>query len=52
MEKFDQISGNDSRGELLQNENYMDAIKANSGRYKIENALTLLFRLWNYYVFR
>ena len=39
MEKFDQISGNDSRGELFaKNENYMDAIKANSGRYKIENA--------------
>jgi hypothetical protein len=30
----------DSRGELLQkNENYMDAIKANSGRYKIENGI-------------
>jgi hypothetical protein len=38
MEKFDQMSGNDSRGELCQNENYMDAIKANSGRYKIEDA--------------
>jgi hypothetical protein len=34
MEKFDQISGNDSRGELCQNENYMDAIKANSGDIK------------------
>jgi outer membrane protein OmpA-like peptidoglycan-associated protein/tetratricopeptide (TPR) repeat protein len=39
MEKFDKISGNDSRGELFaKNENYMDAIKANSGRYKVENA--------------
>jgi hypothetical protein len=38
MEKFDQISGNDSRGNFCQNENYMDAIKANSGRYKIEDA--------------
>jgi tRNA G26 N,N-dimethylase Trm1 len=27
MEKFDQISGNDSRGKLCQNENYMDAIR-------------------------
>jgi outer membrane protein OmpA-like peptidoglycan-associated protein/tetratricopeptide (TPR) repeat protein len=39
MEKFDQMSGNDSRGELFaKNENYLDAIKANSGRYKIEDA--------------
>ena len=39
MEKFDKMSGNDSRGELFaKNENYMDAIKANSGRYKVENA--------------
>ena len=39
MEKFDQMSANDSRGELFaKNENYMDAIKANSGRYKIEDA--------------
>jgi hypothetical protein len=38
MEKFDQMSGNDSRGNFCQNENYMDAIKANSGRYKIEDA--------------
>jgi outer membrane protein OmpA-like peptidoglycan-associated protein/tetratricopeptide (TPR) repeat protein len=39
MEKFDKISGNDSRGELFaKNENYMDAIKANSGRYKVEDA--------------
>jgi outer membrane protein OmpA-like peptidoglycan-associated protein/tetratricopeptide (TPR) repeat protein len=39
MEKFDKMSGNDSRGELFaKNENYMDDIKANSGRYKVENA--------------
>jgi outer membrane protein OmpA-like peptidoglycan-associated protein/tetratricopeptide (TPR) repeat protein len=39
MEKFDKMSGNDSRGELFaKNENYMDAIKANSGRYKVEDA--------------
>jgi hypothetical protein len=38
MEKFDQMSGNDSRGKLCQKRNYMDAIKANSGRYKIEDA--------------
>ncbi|TDE00752.1 OmpA family protein [Flavobacterium hiemivividum] len=39
MEKFDKMSGNDSRGELFaKNENYMDAIKANSGRYNVENA--------------
>jgi hypothetical protein len=34
MEKFDQISGNDSRGTFAKNENYMDAIKANSGDIK------------------
>jgi hypothetical protein len=34
MEKFDQISENDSRGNFCQNENYMDAIKANSGDIK------------------
>jgi hypothetical protein len=27
-----------SRGNFAKNENYMDAIKANSGRYKIEDA--------------
>jgi hypothetical protein len=32
IEKFDQMSGNDSRGNFAKNENYMDAIKANSGR--------------------
>ncbi len=39
MEKFDQLSGNDSRGSLFKkNKNYLEAIKENSGRYKIENA--------------
>ncbi|WP_369765069.1 OmpA family protein [Flavobacterium sp. WC2429] len=39
LEKFNQISGNDSRGKLfVKNENYLDAIKANSGRYKVEDA--------------
>jgi hypothetical protein len=28
----------------------MDAIKANSGRYKIEDAESSLFRLWNYFI--
>ena len=36
---FNQKSGNDSRGKLyMKNVNYLDAIKANSGRYKIEDA--------------
>jgi outer membrane protein OmpA-like peptidoglycan-associated protein/tetratricopeptide (TPR) repeat protein len=39
MEKFEKMSGNDSRGELFaKNKNYLDVIKANSGRYKIEDA--------------
>tara|TARA_R110000868_G_scaffold153556_1_gene379032 strand:+ start:1616 stop:3553 length:1938 start_codon:yes stop_codon:yes gene_type:complete len=39
LEKFNRISGNDSRGKLfVNNENYLDAIKANSGRYKVEDA--------------
>jgi hypothetical protein len=37
MEKFDQISGNDSRGKLCQKRNYMDAIRLIQ-RYKIEDA--------------
>lgn len=35
---FNQKSGNDSRGKLYEDVNYLDAIKANSGRYKIEDA--------------
>jgi hypothetical protein len=53
MEKFDKMSGNDSRGNFCEKRNYMDAIKANSGRYKVEDAgINLLFRLWDYYVFK
>jgi outer membrane protein OmpA-like peptidoglycan-associated protein/tetratricopeptide (TPR) repeat protein len=39
MEKFHQKSGNDNRAKLFEkNKNYLDIIKANSGRYKIEDA--------------
>jgi outer membrane protein OmpA-like peptidoglycan-associated protein/tetratricopeptide (TPR) repeat protein len=39
LEYFDKISNNDSRAKLFkENTNYLDQIKANSGRYKIENA--------------
>lgn len=39
LEIFNQKSGNDSRGKLLENnKNYLEQIKANSGRYKIEDA--------------
>ncbi|RTY81197.1 flagellar motor protein MotB [Flavobacterium sp. LS1P28] len=39
LELFNQKSGNDSRGKIfMKNVNYLDAIKANSGRYKIEDA--------------
>lgn len=39
LKKFKEVSGNDSRTELfLKNENYLDAIKKNSGRYTIEDA--------------
>ena len=39
LQKFIQKSGNDSRGKLFQeNPNYLEAIKANSGRYQVENA--------------
>jgi outer membrane protein OmpA-like peptidoglycan-associated protein/tetratricopeptide (TPR) repeat protein len=39
LEKFNQLSGNDTRGDLfLKNVNYLEAIKNNSGRYKVENA--------------
>ncbi|WP_026715343.1 OmpA family protein [Flavobacterium daejeonense] len=39
LKEFDKISRNDSRAKLFkENTNYLDEIKANSGRYKIENA--------------
>ena len=39
LESFNQKSKNDSRGKLYEsNKNYIDQIKANSGRYNIENA--------------
>lgn len=39
MDKFDELSGNDTRGLLFKkNRNYLDEIKANSGRYNIEDA--------------
>lgn len=39
LELFNQKSKNDSRGKLYEsNKNYIDQIKANSGRYNIENA--------------
>jgi len=39
MELFNQKSGNDTRGKLFKkNTNYLEAIKANSGRYKVEDA--------------
>ncbi len=39
LKEFEKISANDSRAKLFKaNTNYLDEIKANSGRYKIENA--------------
>lgn len=39
LEKFNQKSGNDNRGKLYKKDiNYLDAIKANSGRYTVEDA--------------
>jgi outer membrane protein OmpA-like peptidoglycan-associated protein/tetratricopeptide (TPR) repeat protein len=39
LEIFNQKAGNDTRGKLFKNnKNYLDQIKANSGRYKIEDA--------------
>jgi outer membrane protein OmpA-like peptidoglycan-associated protein/tetratricopeptide (TPR) repeat protein len=39
LDKFHQKAGNDDRGNLyIKNKNYLDGIKANSGRYKIEDA--------------
>ena len=39
LEIFNQKAGNDTRGKLFEkNKNYLEQIKANSGRYKIEDA--------------
>jgi len=39
LEKFHQKAGNDKRANLFdKNKNYLDRIKVNSGRYKVENA--------------
>lgn len=39
MAKFNKISGLDSRGKLASSQrNYLDVIKRNSGRYKVQNA--------------
>ena len=39
LEKFNQRSGTDTRGEIFKNNrNYLDKIKENSGRYQVENA--------------
>jgi len=39
LEKFHQKAGNDSRAKLFEkNKNYLDIIKENSGRYKVEDA--------------
>ncbi|UWY27796.1 OmpA family protein [Flavobacterium sp. TR2] len=39
LEEFNAVSKNDSRGKLYKEDaNYLDQIKANSGRYKIDNA--------------
>jgi outer membrane protein OmpA-like peptidoglycan-associated protein/tetratricopeptide (TPR) repeat protein len=39
LEKFNQKSGNDNRGKLYKkNINYLETIKANSGRYTVEDA--------------
>lgn len=39
MQKFNQLAGNDSRGTLFKKDrNFLEEIKANSGRYQIENA--------------
>lgn len=39
LEKFRQKAGNDTRGNLIKkNRNYQDIIRANSGRYKIEDS--------------
>jgi outer membrane protein OmpA-like peptidoglycan-associated protein/tetratricopeptide (TPR) repeat protein len=39
LEEFNQLSANDTRGILfIDNKNYLDKIKENSGRYQVENA--------------
>ena len=39
MDKFNELSGNDNRAKLFEkNRNYLAEIKANSGRYEIQNA--------------
>ncbi len=39
LEKFHQKAGNDNRAKLFESsKNYLDIIKANSGRYKVEDA--------------
>tara|TARA_R110000868_G_scaffold365819_1_gene628724 strand:+ start:5403 stop:7340 length:1938 start_codon:yes stop_codon:yes gene_type:complete len=39
FEKFNHLSVNDSRGQIFKkNENFLDKIKENSGRYKVEDA--------------
>jgi len=39
LEEFNAVSKNDNRGKLYKDDvNYLDQIKANSGRYQIENA--------------
>ncbi|PRZ19374.1 OmpA family protein [Flavobacterium granuli] len=39
MQKFNQLAGNDSRGTLFEKDrNFLEEIKANSGRYQVENA--------------
>jgi len=39
LEEFNAVSKNDNRGKLYKEDvNYMDQIKANSGRYQVENA--------------
>jgi outer membrane protein OmpA-like peptidoglycan-associated protein/tetratricopeptide (TPR) repeat protein len=39
LEKFNQKSGNDSRAKVYEkNKNYLERIKVNSGRYKVEDA--------------
>jgi hypothetical protein len=39
MEKFDKMSETTVEGTFAKNENYMDAIKANSGRYKVQESI-------------
>ncbi len=42
LKEFDKVSTNDSRAKLFkENTNYLDEIKVNSGRHKIENAAAI-----------